>query len=105
MPMVNDATSVRWRGSKGYAVGVNPIERMRKVANADFVKNSFATRCRLRSTFRPSATIAGTEEKSPRTSTTSATLFAICVPLPCAIASRAAFSAGTSFTPSPTIAT
>src|SRR6266540_3097896 len=27
---------------------------MRKVANADFVKNSFATRCRLRSTFRPS---------------------------------------------------
>jgi hypothetical protein len=54
---------------------------------------------------RPSPTIAGTAPKSPRTSTTSATLFAICVPVPCAIARRAALSAGTSFTPSPTIAT
>ena len=53
-----------------------------------------------------SRTIAGTDAKSPRTSTRSATLFAICVPAPCAIASRGeAFSAGTSLTPSPTMAT
>ncbi|MEA2228723.1 MAG: uncharacterized protein QOF04_2353, partial [Solirubrobacteraceae bacterium] len=43
--------------------------------------------------------------KSPRTSTRSATARAMSVPLPCAIASRAVFSAGTSLTPSPTIAT
>ena len=78
---------------------------MRKAANADFVTNSFATRWTFRRIFRPSATIGGTEAKSPRTSTTSATLRAISEPLPCAIASRAAFSAGTSLTPSPTIAT
>ena len=67
---------------------------MRNAANADFVTNSFATRWRLRRILRPSATIAGTTAKSPRTSTRSATLRAICVPVPCAIASRAAFSAG-----------
>ena len=43
---------------------------------------SFATRCRLRRILRPSSTIAGTAAKSPRTSTTSATLFAICAPCP-----------------------
>ena len=105
MPIVSPAASVRWRGSSGYACGVSPIESTTNAANADFVTKSFATRCRLRSTFRPSATSAGTLAKSPRTSTRSATLRAICEPLPCAIASRAAFSAGTSLTPSPTIAT
>ena len=43
---------------------------------------------------------AWTAPKSPRTSTRSATAFAICTPLPCTIARRAALSAGTSFTPS-----
>jgi hypothetical protein len=81
------------------------MERIRNAANADLETKSFATRCRFRRIFRPSSTMEGTAENSPRTRTMSATLFAICAPVPCAIASRAAFSAGTSFTPSPTIAT
>ena len=105
MPTVTKAASERCRGSSGYSISVRPTETIRTTANADFVTNSFATRWRLRSTFRPSATIGGTAAKSPRTSTTSATLLAICVPLPCAIASRADLSAGTSLTPSPIIAT
>ena len=99
------AASVRCRGRSGYAVSVSPIRRMRNAANADLVTNSFATRWTLRRIFRPSATIDGTEAKSPLTRTTSATLRAIWEPLPCAIARRAAFSAGTSLTPSPTMAT
>jgi hypothetical protein len=82
MPIVSAAESVKCRGSKGYAVDVVPIVRIRNAANADFVTYSFATRCRLRSICRPSRTIAGTDAKSPRTRTTSATLRTICVPLP-----------------------
>jgi len=52
---------------------------------------------------RPMA--AGTAAKLSVTSTLSATLFAICAPLPSAIASRDPFMAGTSLTPSPIIAT
>ena len=105
MPTVIAATTVRWRGSSGYAVGVSPTVTMRNAANTDFVTNSFVTRWMLRRICRPSATILGTEPKSPLTRTTSLTAFAICVPEPCAIESRAAFSAGTSLTPSPIIAT
>ena len=54
---------------------------------------------------RPSATIARHRGEIAVTSTTSDTAFAICVPEPWAIESLAAFSAGTSLTPSPTIAT
>ena len=79
--------------------------RIRNAANADLVTYSLLTRCRLRSARRPSATSGGTVAKSPESSTRSETLRAIWVPLPCAIASRALFSAGTSLTPSPTIAT
>ena len=59
----------------------------------------------LRRIWRPSATIRGTSPKSPRTSTRSATLLAIWVPLPWAMARRASFRAGTSLTPSPSIPT
>ncbi len=105
IPTVTAAASERCRGRSGYGVVVSPTTRTRNAANTDFVTNSFVTRWTLRRIFRPDATMSGTAEKSPRTSTTSATLRAISVPLPCAIASRAALSAGTSFTPSPTIAT
>src|SRR5206468_7985046 len=60
------------------------------------VTNSFATRARLRRILRPSPIIGGTAAKSPRTRTRSATLRAIWAPEPSAMASRAAFSAGTS---------
>ena len=53
----------------------------------------------------PSATMPGIEAKSPSTRTMSATAFAIWVPEPCATERRDAFSAGTSLTPSPIIAT
>ena len=74
-------------------------------ANTLLVMNRLATRSMLRRICRPSATIPGTTPKSSRTSTRSATERAICAPEPCAIASRASLSAGTSLTPSPTIAT
>ena len=73
--------------------------------NTVLVTNSRATRWMLRRIWRPSATIPGTTPKSSRTSTRSATERAICVPEPWAIARRASLSAGTSLTPSPTIAT
>ena len=55
--------------------------------------------------WRPSPIAAGTAAKLSVTRTLSATLFAICAPLPSAIASREPFIAGTSFTPSPIMAT
>ena len=82
-----------------------PIATITNAANTDFVTKSFVTRWMLRRIRRPSATMAGIAAKSPLTSTTSETAFAIWVPEPCAIESRDAFSAGTSLTPSPTIAT
>ena len=82
-----------------------PIATITKAANTDFVTKSFVTRWMLRRIRRPSATIAGIAAKSPLTSTMSETAFAICVPEPWAIERRDAFSAGTSLTPSPTIAT
>ena len=105
MPTVSVATIVRWRGSRGYSAGVIPTATIRNAANTDFVTNSLVTRWMLRRIRRPSATMPGMAAKSPFTSTTSATALAICVPEPCAIDSRDAFSAGTSLTPSPTIAT
>ena len=105
MPTVIVAASVRCRGRSGYGVVVTPTSRIRKAAKTDLVTKSFVTRWTLRRIFRPSATIAGTAAKSPLTSTTSATLRVISEPVPWAIASRAALSAGTSLTPSPTIAT
>ena len=105
MPTVSAPTIVRCRGNSGYSVGVIPIATIRKAANTDFVTKSFVTRWMLRRMRRPSATMPGTAAKSPFTRTTSATALAIWVPEPWAIASRADFSAGTSLTPSPTIAT
>ena len=54
---------------------------------------------------RPSSTAAGTVAKRFESSTRSLTPFAIWLPLPIAIARRASFSARTSLTPSPHIAT
>ena len=79
--------------------------RIRNAASADLATKSFATRCRLRRSLRPSRIIAGIAAKPPLTSTRSAIALAIWAPLPWAIARRAAFSAGTSLTPSPTMAT
>ena len=78
---------------------------MRKAASTDFATKSLATRWRLRSTLRPSRIIGGIEAKPPFTRTMSAMPRAICEPVPWAMARRAAFRAGTSLTPSPTIAT
>ena len=47
----------------------------------------------------------GTDSKPPLTRTMSEMARAICEPLPWAMARRLAFSAGTSLTPSPTMAT
>ena len=105
MPIVIVDAIVNWRGSNGnVAVGIATAIAITAV-NTVLVTNSCATRWMLRRIWRPSATIIGTTAKSSRTSTTSATERAICVPEPWAIASRAALSAGTSLTPSPTIAT
>ena len=105
MPIVTVEAIVNWRGSSGkVAVGIATASPS-TAANTDLVTKSCATRWMLRRIWRPSATIPGTTAKSSRTSTRSATERAICVPEPCAIASRASLSAGTSLTPSPTIAT
>ncbi len=82
MPMVRVATRLRCRGRKGYALALRPIVRISVAAKTDFVTNSRATRWMFRRIWRPSATIAGSDAKSPPTSTTSATLRAICAPLP-----------------------
>ena len=97
---------LRWRGSSGYVGLGEPDESTRNAANTDFVTKSFATRWTLRRILRPCGDhrrdgreVAAHEHDvghAPRH---------VRDPLPWAIASRAALSAGTSFTPSPTIAT
>lgn len=105
IPIVTVEAIVNWRGSSGnVAVGIATARSITAV-NTVLVTNSRATRWMLRRIWRPSLTIPGTAAKSSRTSTRSATERAICVPDPCAIASRASLRAGTSLTPSPTIAT
>ena len=97
--------SERWRGSSGKSAVVSPNVRMTNAANTDFVTKSLATRWTFRMIWRPSPIARGMAPKRSVTSTPSATLLASWLPLPRAIARREAFIAGTSFTPSPTIAT
>ena len=106
MPTVKKAASDRWRGSSGYAAPASPTVRISVAANADLTTNSFATR-RMFEQDPPALgdALAGSSRKSSETSTMSDTPRAICEPPPSAIAMRAAFIAGTSLTPSPTIAT
>ena len=78
--------------------------RISVAANADLTTNSFATRRMLRRMRRPSTMPFGIAAKSSATRTMSETPRAICEPVPRATDSRAAFIAGTSLTPSPTIA-
>ena len=59
----------------------------------------------LRAIRRPSPTASGSRENWSLSRTTSATPLVTCVPEPIATAIRACFSAGTSLTPSPIIAT
>ena len=77
---------------------------MRTAANTDFVTNSLATRWTLRRILRPSSIAKGIASKLSFTSTMSATPFAIWLPEPSATATSDSLSAGTSLTPSPTIA-
>ena len=72
MPTVSEAAIVRCRGNSGYAVGVRPIDRIRKAAKTDLATKRVVTRRMLRRIRRPSPTILGTAAKSPDTRTTSA---------------------------------
>ena len=81
-----------------------PMVRISVAANADLTTNSFATRRMFWRIRRPSTMPSGIDRKSSSTSTMSDTPRAICEPEPSATESRAAFIAGTSLTPSPTIA-
>ena len=70
-----------------------------------FTKNSEPERCKLFTTLRPSLTTFGIFEKSDSKSTTCEACTAASEPLAIATEQSASFSANTSFTPSPTIAT
>ena len=105
MPIVTVDAIVNWRGRSGKVAVGRAIASPETATKTVLVTNSWATRWMLRRICRPSATMPGTTPKSLRTRTRSATVRAICVPEPWAIARRASLSAGTSLTPSPIIAT
>jgi len=96
---------VRWRGRNGYGSSATPTATASSVAQTVLVMKRLATRSMLAVTRRPSATTPGSVANLPSSSTSSATAFVAGAPDPTAIPRSASFSASTSLTPSPVMAT
>ena len=103
--MVKADMSVSWIGTKGYCHGRKMNKNAAVIESKVLTRKSEAERCKLLIERRPSATTAGMLAKSLSTSTSWATLRAASEPLAMATLQSLAFSASTSFTPSPVMAT
>ena len=103
IPIVKTLVNVIWMGINGVLKNKNNIAS--KVEYIVFTKNNDAERWILFIERRPSRTTFGIDEKSEFNSTNCETFLAASLPFAITTLQSASFSAKTSFTPSPVIAT
>lgn len=104
-PIVSVDSRVRWRGRNGYSTWKQTTRTASSTEYTVFVRNRVATRVMLPITRRPSATTDGRVAKLLFSSTIWATARVASEPEPMETPMSASFSARTSLTPSPVIAT
>ena len=105
IPMVSALTSDRWRGRNGNTTAKTPVRTEITVEYTLLVRKTSETRSIFPRTRRPSATTAGKTDHLLSSRTSCATARVAPDPFPMAMPRSAFFSAKTSLTPSPVIAT